>query len=273
MSRSCGYYYSDHWQSRLIHHIDAVWDITDLLDRLETRRNRGEILADHVAERELTRETLLDKPLSAVVERSWNLPTTLSIELAIEKWRSNRGMSLPDSCPHPAENSEFCIFHRPVAEKDDDRVRSAFVENVTGDGPLQFAGARFGDLQLDQETIEAPSQQAIDLRFARLEGRLGLNQTTVSQDLDLRGAEITVPACTGTTFEGDLRCTEAAFGSATRSGHADILTGREYADSDYYAEFTGDISFTDAEFVGAVDFKYARFGGDTLSRSEYIKTA
>jgi len=263
MNRSCEYFSSNHWQSRLIRHLDAVWDITDLLDRLNLERDREDIIDDHVTESELSRDDLITQPLSETVERAWNLPITLSKGLTIETWKSNRGMSLPDLCPHPAEDGEFCLFHRPVADKDDGQVQAAFTERIAGDGPLQFVGARFGDLELDRKTIEAPTERAIDLRFAGVEGRLGLNQATVAQDIDLRAAEITVPSCTGTTFEGDFTCSEAAFGSATRSGHPDGLTGSEYANSDYYAEFTGDISFTDAEFVGAVDFKYARFGGDT----------
>ena len=104
------------------------------------------------------------------------------------------------SCQHPQNTeSEYCIFHQPVEEKDDQTVVERFQEVVnTGynvkiapQERLRFIGAEFGDFSLPLfttlatggEVDPAAAQYPIDLRDIRIEGALHWSQTTIRHNL------------------------------------------------------------------------------------------
>jgi uncharacterized protein YjbI with pentapeptide repeats len=101
------------------------------------------------------------------------------------------------SCPHNAGSGEnLCIFHRPVMQKDSDEVTQAVLE-AARDSPSQvdrsaerqetkFIGAKFGNLNLDGETIN--SNSLIDFRYATFEGEISAKKADFEDPVDFNGS-------------------------------------------------------------------------------------
>ena len=192
-------------------------------------------------------------------------------------------------CPHEAGgDAERCLFHRPVAEKDDQAVRNAFLEQIdeVGRKPKQFIGARFGALALDHRIVECRDNHRIDLRHARFEGETNLRYAIVRQPLALEGATFAArPIFTETTFEGEVYLSKAAFETAARFIEAEFSQGvwgykTEFADADFHmAEFGGPVDFSEAafesaqfrenEFASVARFELATFESVTFSGSRF----
>lgn len=145
------------------------------------------------------------------------------------------------SCHHPsADGSEYCLFHQPVEQKDDEVVVERFLEVVnTGyddvDLPpqerLRFIGAEFGDFSLPLFTTLATSGQfdpaaaehPLDLRDVRVEGALHWSQTTVRHSLLFDGAFVGGDVdFSETTIEGGCSFVDGQFASVVRIDDVEI---------------------------------------------------
>ena len=192
-------------------------------------------------------------------------------------------------CPHEARGeADRCLFHRPVAEKDDRVVRDAFLETIDeiGREPKQFIGARFGALALDHRIVECGDNHQIDLRHARFEGEVSFRYAIVRQPLALEGASFNArPTFTEVAFEGEVYLNKASFEASARFIEAKFSEGvwgykAEFADADFHiAEFGGPVDFSEAtfesaqfresEFASVVRFKLATFDEVTFSGSRF----
>ena len=147
------------------------------------------------------------------------------------------------TCPHDAEDGkDLCIFHLPVAEKDEEETVDAFLDAIneaaTSDDSsgrtLQFFGAKFGEFDLS----ENPPDITIEDR------KLVMNHAEIAGALDWSGSMIGVSA----THLNGIKCVDDA-----------VFRG---------AEFGGDAIFKDVEFGGDTVFTWAEFGGIPSLRTQ-----
>lgn len=151
------------------------------------------------------------------------------------------------SCPHDANGeSELCIFHTPVSEKQDEKVVTAFLEvlnDVSNSGnlnepvqKLQFLGAKFGKFDLSERL------DAIDIEV----GGLAMHCIQITELLDWSGVKINVPK----VELRSIRCRGSVNFVDT------VFCGEIYFDD---AEFVSGVSFTKAKFKNKVSFHSASF--------------
>ncbi len=146
------------------------------------------------------------------------------------------------TCPHDAEgDDDRCIFHRPLAEKDETAVLDAFVaavksrdeaDTATDDQTGQFLGAAFG--RLDPRGAE---------RLQRVSGNLRLSYATISGSVDF--SEV--------VFEGSVSFVGATFQSP--QSDADTATEASFEGATFKSETT----FEDAAFELPTTFTGATF--------------
>lgn len=174
-------------------------------------------------------------------------------------------------CPHDADR-EYCLFHRPVADKSDEAVASALREraNRAGDESKEFVGARFGDLDLAFARLDAPDNYPVSLVDATVEGEFRLTSGAVEQPLVLDGM----------TVEGEAACENVAFGAECAAAGARFERGVDFQGSafaerlrmsgarfggpaNFHAvEFGESVDFGRTDFAAAAEFALCRFGGD-----------
>jgi uncharacterized protein YjbI with pentapeptide repeats len=148
-------------------------------------------------------------------------------------------------CPHDATgDAARCIFHQPVADKEDVAVVEAFLDIVQPAGgdtaaaetPPQFLGARVGSFDLaDHTTGPITAESPIDWSHA-----------TFQEDVDWTAVAVDVPSL---RFHGSTFYSDAVFSDVTIEG--DLLC-RSCA-------FTGYTSFSDVEVFGVGMFNGGRF--------------
>ena len=146
------------------------------------------------------------------------------------------------ACPHAAEERDgLCIFHLPLAEKDETQVFDAFVDVVESrheddtaerDQARQFLGATFGHIDLGSYD-----------GMKRVPGDLRLSYADIEGAVDFSGV----------VFEGDVSFAGATFRPEPSA------SARETAVSFERATFTADADFTDATFGTTGDFRGATF--------------
>lgn len=150
-------------------------------------------------------------------------------------------------CPHDrTDGGTFCVFHAPIAEKDDEAVAEALLEAVTSEGrrDKEFVGARFGDVDLSFAILAADDNFPIDLRHAHVDGDLSCRRLTVRQPLKAGGLTVAGRADFDmATFEMVADFEDATFGAASFNRGA----------------FESRTSFGDARFAGETEFSGARF--------------
>lgn len=184
------------------------------------------------------------------------------------EWKTTAGTSSPLAsdlddgevweCPHESDDGfDHCPFHRPVTEKDPERVRDAFLDSIDEPGaePKQFVGARFGELDLDHEIIECRDNHMIDLRHAQFEGETSWWYTIVRQPITFSGARfLTRPIFTETEFASEVYCHKTRFEEPFRCLETEFGAGLWGIN----ARFT-EANFHNATFGGPVDLSEATF--------------
>jgi len=173
------------------------------------------------------------------------------------------------NCPHDAaDDEELCLFHLPVANKDDERVSDAFVDVLdevserdtenTGSRPSQFLGAQFGEFDLSGDPPEIVAKDAeIVLDHIIVEGKLDWSEAIFEvAGMSMRGIECTEnfilsfsEFCGETDFEGAKFCGKADFGGAEFHGMAAFRS----------TEFHGEADFFNSEFLEVAIFRSAMF--------------
>ncbi|WP_340099074.1 pentapeptide repeat-containing protein [Salinibaculum salinum] len=186
------------------------------------------------------------------------------------------------TCPHDAEKGEdLCLFHLPVEQKEDNRVTSALLKAVNSiDDDIeesrlrtQFIGARFGELKIEGESFELPSDQPIDLTHCRFQDHISLTDSKFSAEIDFTGA----------TFEGGLEIVDTTFGRSVNFNCSSfdgktLFDGVRFDDRVYFKMITasapleltsttlnGWFSFRDAVFEGEVKVKDSSFNAQDIS--------
>ena len=177
------------------------------------------------------------------------------------------------SCHHPADDdSTYCLFHKPVEDKDDQAVVKEFQEVVNSgyesiDIPpqerLRFIGAQFGDFSLPLFTTLAISggldpaagEYPIDLREVRIDGALHWSRTTIRHGLLFDGTVVTGEVgFAETTIEGECSFVAAEFASPVRFDEAEIAGALSFVD----AQFDVAISIAAADIDDTVTFEDCR---------------
>ncbi|MFB6152108.1 MAG: pentapeptide repeat-containing protein [Haloarculaceae archaeon] len=174
-------------------------------------------------------------------------------------------------CPRdPMDGSDFCLFHAPVAEKDDAAVAEALLAAVTSEGleSKELVGARLGDFDLSYAILAADDNYPIDLRHAHVDGDLDAERLSVRQPLKATGLTVAGRAdFEASTFEMLANFDRAAFGAVTFEGAAfeweATFEGATFAGETSFdkATFAGDAEFDGAEFDRATGFRAVEVGG------------
>lgn len=157
------------------------------------------------------------------------------------------------NCPHPAEDGEYCLFHTPVAEKDDAAVTDAFLDAIEDDTrTAEFLGAAFGSLSLHV----SGSEIAVEGRETHMTGER-CELATEERAIDISYATIEAFVGTGARFEADV-----------------VYRGVEFAgEADFQlVEFDGDADFRGATFRDEATFWTAAFAGDAYFRGAQFET-
>lgn len=154
-------------------------------------------------------------------------------------------------CPHDAPDGDYCIFHRPLDEKQPGEAREALLKAVStttpNGGRLSFIGASFHNLEVDSQLISAPHNAAIDLRHALVSGAVSLKRVTLNQSVDAREAR----------FDDEF-----SFLERTR------INGRFTA---VRAVFCGDVEIEDTEFQEKCILTNAHFCQEANFKGTYLK--
>ena len=158
----------------------------------------------------------------------------------------------------PRDGGEYCLFHAPVEDTDDEAVRDAFLEAVQRPGreAKEFVGARFGDLNLSFDIVDGPDNYPIDLRYAAVEGSVNCRRAEFGQPLWFDGGKVADGMnCNVATFN-----TWASFEGMTAEhawfGKSEFRDGASFDDATVRAETL----FTGATFTDRGDFEGASFG-------------
>ncbi|WP_158293691.1 pentapeptide repeat-containing protein [Halorubrum sp. SP3] len=166
----------------------------------------------------------------------------------------------------PREGGEYCLFHAPVEDTDDEAVRDAFLEAIQrpGRGPKEFVGARFGDLNLSFDIVDGPDNYPIDLRYATVEGSINCRRAEFGQPLWFEGGRVAGGMnCNVVTFK-----TWASFEGTTMEhawfGKSEFRDGVSFDN----ATIREEALFTGATFTDRGDFEGARFG----AHAEFSRT-
>lgn len=160
----------------------------------------------------------------------------------------------------PREDGEYCPFHAPVGETDDEAVRDAFLAAVQEPGreAKEFVGARFGDLNLSFDVLDAPDNYPIDLRYATVEGSINCRRAEFGQPLWFDGGTVAEGMnCNVATIESWMSF-EGASMEYARFGKANFRAGVTFEDATIHSEAL----FTGTTFTERGDFEGAWFGAD-----------
>lgn len=150
------------------------------------------------------------------------------------------------TCPHPAGEDGCCLFHRPIEDKGQDEVTTAFVEAVYDSGETnpvegarqrQFIGAKFETFAIPYVVLDADDNFPIDLRHATVDGDIDWRQTIINHPVWLSGIQV--------------------------AGDGQFHNFRIETDIDVSrSQFRGEVDFSDSTFGGDVWFLESSFGAD-----------
>jgi uncharacterized protein YjbI with pentapeptide repeats len=188
----------------------------------------------------------------------------------------------------PEGDADLCVFHLDPEERRErgisaEDVGRRFVEAVTADGRRckEFVGCRFERLDLNYQELDSSDNYPIDLRHARVDDVLVLEDSAVSQPLLFDGAHVgelrvassnvdTDVQFRDATFDGDVHLETAFDGRVDFSGatfHGDVELDEMVFNSyvyfadctfdgsfDCYVDFNDEPHFTGATFHGDADF-------------------
>lgn len=194
-------------------------------------------------------------------------------------------------CPHDAGDDDRCIFHRPLAEKDETAVLDAFVTAVesrdeTGtaaDGQAgQFLGATFGRLDPSDDVGIRRVHGDLRLSYADIEGAVDLSGVVFEGSVSFAGATFrpagadatTEVSFKGTTFTSETSFEDATFELPTDFTGAAFEAGASFEDvhADEILGYDGAVfervSFREAVFEAAVSFERATFD----ERADFFKS-
>lgn len=177
------------------------------------------------------------------------------------------------SCPRESQaGSEYCIFHAPVEQKDDEDVVSALIKSINSECPEdnELIGAKFGSLELSDIIIGDSTSGVLDLRYAEFE-KLWVVGSKISMELLLDG--VTVSGYTNfrrTKFEGHISANGLNFQSGVTFGSAHIMGGLSSNNSEFHQKFSlsgveleGDLMLNSCIFHGDVALWDTVVQGDT----------
>lgn len=195
-----------------------------------------------------------------------------------EEWETETGTESPLSdddldddvwrCPHTAHaDRDLCLFHLPPAEKADEAVHDALLDQLEEPGreAKRFIGARFGSLDLAHAIVESSDNFPIDLRHATFDDTTTWKYAIVRQPLRLEGATFHDAAYfTETAFENEVYFTKATFHDVGRFIEASFTAGGWFYDAQF-----DEANFSLARFGGRADFIQAHFGRVHLREAEF----
>jgi uncharacterized protein YjbI with pentapeptide repeats len=182
------------------------------------------------------------------------------------------------SCPHDTETGkDRCIFHLPVAEKDDEKVVDAFLDAIdeTTDSEssktqkrLQFIAAKFGDFDLSENPPKIIGKNiGIDISHTEVDGILDWSGSIFDiSHLCLCGIEFT----DAVTFKSVEFRGETSFRSAEFREEASFCFVECEGETSFRsAKFSEEASFRFAEFRKEASFRAVKFGGGVEFGAEF----
>lgn len=185
-------------------------------------------------------------------------PTTPIVEELLEVSSITDGSAW--DCPHSAEaGEEFCLFHLPVDQKDDDVVTEAILDRVqavdsagtddTTSVTLEFVGARLGKFSFADRVDEFDvGDRRLTFFGATIDHATWNDLTITAGTVDFRKVSFTGLA----RFQHATFDCETEFGGAVFDGKANF----------YDSEFQGDLMFTGVDMRKGAYFREVTFGGE-----------
>jgi uncharacterized protein YjbI with pentapeptide repeats len=260
----CEFFSSGAWDDQLRSFVGRAWNVEVAISRLVDDRPVDRVMEELAESTDMSKSDLYALSLQELIDEDDAAILPFTIDDAVSEWKASSETSLPEKCPHPADDSRFCVFHRVPSETSGDMAEH-FQNALNSGNPdrMRFTGARIGQLDLSHRTIDASTGEPLDLRFAKV-GELDLSRSVLAHELRATGLVVERPHFVRTTFHETASFSDAILGlqSATPQGEtADVML------TDNFAEFGGDVSFRRAVFDEKADFKNARFGGDTSFNS------
>lgn len=126
---------------------------------------------------------------------------------------------IPWSCPHPADDGEYCVFHRgwigdiPAAEE----IESAFIDVLAdSERPNEFLGLRCNQLEFDSINLKVSGvPRQIRLEHALVSDKLSFENTVLPTGLELSFSQCAHFEFVESTINGDLVANHSDLGEVT----------------------------------------------------------
>lgn len=178
-------------------------------------------------------------------------------------------------------NENSCVFHMSTEERakkgiTDADVVDRLVAELSKEGtePKQFIDATFGTVDLSHVEIDPPDNRPIDFRHATFEGKLLLNNSTVTNRVWFRGGEFKQVRlhdvhlqqdCDwyGCHFEKTVYADRPVFGGKALFARSRFEAGVRLRKS---PRFDGKATFTGAFFDSYLEIKAGRFNDQAFFR-------
>jgi len=155
------------------------------------------------------------------------------------------------------ENEDFCIFHKGVDKKDDEKVRSEFIisiENPSHRNDCCFIGGKFGDLNIKNLYIQDIDYK-INLNHSEFYGELNAQYSDINSNLTFRGSRLSETDFSGANINGKLDFLSAEFEEWAHFSRVSFYGGTNFGSS----VFKNGASFVESEFGASADFQDAVF--------------
>ena len=184
------------------------------------------------------------------------------------------------TCPHEAEgDSELCIFHLSVTEKDSDTTNKKLVDMICdreGDDWCRFIAAEFGEVSLNEYDISVNTEP--DFSHANFRSSSNWSGVEFNQGVRFSGANFHKSFISHRTKYNDVSIFNGAeffsiadfrystfeqdsyFNSIDFKDNSSFSRSNFYANSNFkYSDFFGEAHFWDANFHADADFEQVDF--------------
>lgn len=204
----------------------------------------------------------------------------------------------------PQTDADVCVFHMSTEQKEeygvsDEHVVERLQTEINKQGPKakQFIDATFGEVDLRNEVIDPPDNHPIDFHHSAFEGKLLLENATITNDVTFYGSKFKQLWMNGVQFDRSSNWYGCQFDGTVKADNSrfseDVLFSRSHFEYGVRfgksPQFDGSVTFTGATFhsrfkIGGgrftgrvffrgVDFQKAKFRRSTFSEQVYFSEA
>jgi uncharacterized protein YjbI with pentapeptide repeats len=261
MGDACRYLQSEEWQERLEEINERIFDMRSLIWECDDIRDTESIMKEIIKETDMSRDELGSIDPEVALERTPNSIISWD-EKKLNEVKDSM-LDIPTQCPHDTyEDLNRCIFHLSKDERkehgiSDEDLRDEFMESISKEEKenKEFIGAKFGDLDLEQEELVSGKNNPIKLIGAEIDGELNLSTAAIKQPFVLSGSEVRKSNFKDSDFDRDCEFWGVKFGGETDFTYANFEKDAEF----WNADFHGETSFYASMFHMYAEFRNVRF--------------